>query len=400
MTHELLAWIGFFITIAILIVGSKIHLGLSFISGGVILGLFTLSPSETFIQIHRTLTNPADIIFTVALTLIPIIAGVLQETGGIDRIVENLKLGKKSFLGISPALIGLLPIPGGALFSAPLIDKAGGTTEGHVKTGINVWFRHLLYFIYPLSPFLIIPAKIANLSVYQVIKYQIPFLVIAIGIGYIFLLRKTSGEINFSSEASFRKLMPPLSVILIAPILDFILQKIFQFKIGEISMLIAISSSLMLALLINGSLKNVIKKSIKKTKPWNFSLLILGVLIFLNIFETSNMKNLIAALSLSKATLTIGFGFLLGVATGRIDLPATIVFPIFLTAYKLNSIPPIIFSITYFAIFIGYVITPIHPCVGLTLEYFNAEINKFLKLMIPPTLLSLAVAIATWSILI
>ncbi|KXA94284.1 hypothetical protein AKJ36_03155 [candidate division MSBL1 archaeon SCGC-AAA259I07] len=153
-------------------------------------------------------------------------------------------------------------------------------------------------------------------------------------------------------------------------------------------------------MLINGSLKNVIKKSIKKTKPWNFSLLILGVLIFLNIFETSNMKNLIAALSLSKATLTIGFGFLLGVATGRIDLPATIVFPIFLTAYKLNSIPPIIFSITYFAIFIGYVITPIHPCVGLTLEYFNAEINKFLKLMIPPTLLSLAVAIATWSILI
>lgn len=394
----IISWLGFFIAIAILLLGSKKNLGLALITAGIVLGLFTLSLESTLNQALITLQDPSVITLTVALTMIPIIGGVLQESGELDHIVENLRIGKKPFLGLSPALLGLLPIPGGALFSAPLIDKAGEDLAGHIKAGINIWFRHVLFFIYPLAPALIVPAKIANLSVYTIIKFQLPFFIITIALGYIFLLRKADGEMDYSSKFSLKNLIPPLAVVLLAPILDFTLQTIFKFEVTEISTLIAIFSSLTLAIYIIDSRKKILKLSIKEMEPWNFTILMLGIFFFINVFESSGIGNLIANLSLSKLTLSVGVGFILGLATGRINLPASIIIPIFITSFAYEQLPPVIFSLIYVSVFMGYIITPVHPCVGISLEYFKSDMTNYLKLMTAPIIVSLLIAVAIYFI--
>ncbi len=387
----MIEWIGFFVSVAILLIGSRYHLGLSLFTGAIILGLFTLSPTNLLDQIWITFTDISVIILTLALSLIPIISGILQDSGELDHIVENLRVGKRGFLGLSPAVLGLLPVPGGALFSAPLIDRASQNLENHNKAGINIWFRHILFFIYPLAPALIIPTNIANIPIHTAIRYLFPFFLLSLGIGYIFLLRKSKGSMDYDKDFSPKRLVPPLTVILAAPILDYSVQKIFQFQIKEISTFVAIFTSLSLAIYFVDSRRELIKESVKKSEPWNFAMIILGIFVFINVFKASGVGDLIASLSPSRMVLSIVFAFFLGLATGRINLPASIIIPTYLVTYSLDSLPPLVFAVMYFSIFMGYVLSPVHPCVGLSLKYFDAENSKFLKSMVLPVGLSMLV---------
>ena len=92
-------------------------------------------------------------------------------------------------------------------------------------------------------------------------------------------------------------------------------------------------------------------------------------------------------IQISAGILCVVIAFLLGFGTGRIIIPAGIVIPMFLT--KFGPISPITFAITYFSIFLGFVITPVHPCVSLTAEFFKVNTKDFLKVMLPPTLIAL-----------
>ena len=66
-------------------------------------------------------------------------------------------------------------------------------------------------------------------------------------------------------------------------------------------------------------------------------------------------------------------GFFLGFATGRVQLPSTILIPIYLSQYAIGSMPVFEFALLYFAVFMGYISTPIHPCVAYSLKYFKTE---------------------------
>ncbi|MFW6040912.1 MAG: DUF401 family protein [Thermoplasmatota archaeon] len=388
----MIQWIGFLIAMMVILVGARYHLTLALLTGSLILGLFTLTLRGVVEQAYVTLTTLDTVVLIFALGMIPIIGGILQESGKLNDIINNLRVGKRPFLGSTPALLGLLPIPGGALFSAPLIDKAGDDLDGHVKTGINVWFRHVLYFIYPISYALFVSADIANLSVYKIILFQIPFFLLTVFLGYFFLLRKVKGEMNYDKDFDLDALLPPLAVLLTAPILHFILSEIFFFEIENLSVFIAIAVSLTLAVFIVEESKiKIIKKSIKEMRPWNFMVLIFSLYFFINVFRSSGIGELIENLSLPPIVLIVGFGFILGIATGRIILPASIIIPIYMSTYGFETLPLIVFSMLYVSIFMGYVITPVHPCISISLEYFDGKMDKFLKLMAGPVVISLVI---------
>jgi len=59
------------------------------------------------------------------VAIIPLIGGGLEESGRMAELVSNLRIGRRAFLASSPALLGMLPMPGGALLSAPLVEREG-----------------------------------------------------------------------------------------------------------------------------------------------------------------------------------------------------------------------------------------------------------------------------------
>ncbi len=391
-----LQWIGFLVAIVVIVIGANYNLTLALFSGSIILGLFTLPPLEILNQFYVTITTANTIFLIFALGMIPMIGGILKVSGRLEDIINNLRIGKRPFLGATPAFIGLLPIPGGALFSAPLIDKAGEGLAGHIKAGINVWFRHVIYFIYPISYAIIVAADAAKLSVFRIIAFQTPFFIFTIALGYFFLLRKDKGKMKYDSDIDINSLIPPMAVLLTAPVVWAVLS--YGVGIAEhlenVFVMIAVSLSLILAIiLIEDSKKDTLKEAAEEMKPWNFMILVFALYFFINIFHSSGIEGMIAALKVPGPVLLVVIGFLLGFGTGRIIVPASILAPIYIATAGSFSLWA--FQAMYVSIFAGYIVTPVHPCISISLEYFDGNMSKFLKLMVP----MLAISVGTAAIL-
>jgi integral membrane protein (TIGR00529 family) len=382
----MIAWIGFFLAIAALLIISTRNFALAMFVGAFILGIFTMCPSQLVAEFLDAISDISTILLALTVGLIPLIGGTLKHSGQMDDLVDNLRVGKKAFLAVSPALIGMMPMPGGALLSCPLVQKSGEDVSQNVMAGLNVWFRHVLYLVYPLAPALIVSTKVAELSVYQVFPYLVPFFFFSLLLGYVFFLRNVPGRIEYEKQFKLKKLVPPLTVIFLAPILDFSLKGILFPE--ELATLIGVTVSLILALIVGNVGTRSLLKIMKDAKPWNFAMMIMGIMVFLDVFAASRIPELILKINISAEILCVVVAFLLGFGTGRIVTPAGIVIPMFLT--KFGSISSITFAITYFSMFLGYVMTPVHPCVSLTAEFFKVNTKDFLKVILPPTLIALA----------
>lgn len=381
------AWLGLIFSLTAIMLVARRSLPLGLLCGALILGFFTLPVQTTAQLIRDTLSDPSVLLLGIAMGFIPMIGGTMKESGQMDNLVSNLRIGKRGLMAFAPAMMGLLPMPGGALLSAPILEKGGIGVGNDLKVAINDWFRHLFVLIYPLSSALIASAKIADLNVYSAALYLMPTFFFALILGYIFFLRRVHGRIEYEFPFSLKNLLVPVCVVLVAPVLDFSLKRFVSLPVNEMATVAGVATAFIVSILVSRRRLDLISIA-RRMKPWNFTLIIIGMFIFLNIFRTSDAAKVIGSIPLPPLTLCVVAGFVLGVATGRIILPASIILPVYL-AYAV--ITPVVFAIVYSGIFFGYVISPVHPCVGVSIEYFNAGIKGFLKLLFVPTVIIFAV---------
>ncbi|MEA1913490.1 MAG: DUF401 family protein [candidate division WOR-3 bacterium] len=382
-------WIGFIISLALIVFVAIKNLWLGLFLGALTLGLFNLSFKGLIQVTVSTLIDPSIVLLALSVAIIPIIGGVMEESHLMESLVQNLRVGKKGILMLPPALFGMLPMPGGALLSAPVVERTGKGVKNETKAGINVWFRHLLIFIYPLGS-LLPTTKMAGLNLYREILYILPFFCVIFIMGLFFLIRGVSGSIDYKKGFDLKDLLIPLGIILIAPIVHLSFMRVF--RISEIPLIIGVSLSLIVALKTSRLRVKEIFQIAKKMKIWNFALIIFGMFLFLNIFKASNISSVIADIAFSKTFLLVGIGAFLGFATGRVQVPVSIIIPIYFAKYGLDAISPEAFAIMFFASFMGYIISPIHPCVLISIEFFNTTLKDFMKKMITPAVLCLIIA--------
>jgi len=387
----MLVWIGFSLAILVLLYLSRRSLALGMTAAAVVLAGFTLSVGEMSNALLTTFGDPSILLLAVVVGLIPMIGGCLELSGEMDRLVANMRIGVKPFLALGPALLGMLPMPGGALLSAPLVERGAAKTPADVKAAANVWFRHALLLVYPLGPALIASAKIASLDVYQVIPFQIPAFLIMLLLGYGFLLRQTNGKVGANARFSLRGLLVPMGIILAAPILDLLLKSTLTLAYPEIGTVVGVGVSLLVAIAIGRLHFADLKGILWKMQPWKFSLIILAMFVFLNVFKASGAPESLAALLLPPVVLCVLIGFVLGLITGRIQTPTSIIIPIFVTTH--GAMSPAAFAITYFAVFLGYIVTPIHPCISVSLEYFSTSMPSFLRKMASPIAIAMLITL-------
>jgi integral membrane protein (TIGR00529 family) len=388
----MLIWAGFSLAVVAMLYLSRKSLSLGMAVGAFLLAAFTLRPVQMLEALRATFADPSVLLLALVVGTIPMIGGVLERSGEMDRLVANMRIGTKPFLAIAPALLGLLPMPGGALLSAPLLERGAPQAAGDVKAAANVWFRHTLLIVYPLGSALIAAAKIAEVDVYRSIPYLLPGFLLMSLLGYVFLLRGVAGRAENVGPFSLRGLVVPLVVLLLAPALDIVLKSVFDLPYSEMSTAIGVGASLVLAVGIGRVGPSALLGVFRAMRPWKFSLIIIAVFVFLNVFTASGAPESLAALALPPAVLTVGVALVLGFVTGRIETPASIVIPIYVMSYGSMSIPT--FAVTYFAAFLGYLITPTHPCISVSLEYFSTSLWAFLR----KTALPFAIAVAVISV--
>ena len=387
----MVAWIGFSLSLVLMLVVSRRNLALGMAMAAAILAAFTLSPQALGEALWQTISDPSVLLLAVIVGLIPMIGGAMEASGEMDRLVENLRIGVRPFLAFAPALLGMLPMPGGTLLSAPLIERGAGHTAPDVKAAANIWFRHVLLLVYPLGPALIASAKVASLDVYAVIPYLAPAFLVTVGGGYLFLLRRASGRLSQSGPFSLIGLVVPLAIILSAPFLDLLLSSTLDLPVAEIGTIVGVTVSLVAAAAVGRLGARQLRTIFRRMKPWKYALIILAMFAFLNVFTASGVPERIAGMALPPVVLCVVVGAVLGLITGRIQAPMSIILPIYAAGH--GTMSPVIFAVTYFAVFMGYILTPIHPCVSVSLEYFKSSLAGFWRTVAAPAAIGLFAAL-------
>ena len=257
---------------------------------------------------------------------------------------------------------------------------------------------------------LIASSKAAGLSVYGVIPFMVPSCILIALLGVVFLLhrvgaapgvlpgKEAGSETHDRPPFSCRGLLVPLALILIAPILDLLLAVTCSLPYPEIGTAIGISASLTVSAIVGRTSRTTIASVFRRMRPWKYALIILAMFLFLAVFRNSGIPEAIADMSLHPVLLCVVVGFLLGAVTGRIQAPMAILIPIFVSTY--GSMGVIAFAVTYSAVFVGYIITPIHPCISVSVEYFHTSIGAFLRRTAAPVAIALGLCVvAGWFLL-
>ncbi len=141
--------------------------------------LFGLGAGDTVRTLALGLVQPRTLgLIAITIALLGL-SGMMQEGGQMAKIVA---LAKQLFrrpavtMAALPALIGLLPMPGGALFSAPMVASAAGeaNVSGGRLSAVNYWFRHVWEHWWPLYPGVILAVTLTGGGFVEFIAYQLP----------------------------------------------------------------------------------------------------------------------------------------------------------------------------------------------------------------------------------
>ena len=378
------AWLSFIIVIGVVMALSKYELGIILTFGA--LGFAFLVGVDILQSLINVLSDLSILALIVIMILIPILGGIMEESGLMMEMIQKMRISKRSSLMMIPALFGLLPVPGGALMSAPIVQQIDTEEDANIKVSINVWYRHMLIMVYPVSSALIIASKLTNIHLYILVLGLLPALIVMWLIGYIILVRNVS-PFTEQRERDLKRAFLNLVPILIAPIFDFVGRTFFNFSVPELFLLIGLIISIWLALKFGKMEVSSVKTISKKMKIWRFPLIIFSMFLFLQVFISSGAPEEIASLDLS-VFLLILIGFFLGLGTGRIQLPISILIPIYLAQFTVLTMPLLDFIFIYTSIFLGYLITPLHPCVAYSTEYFKTSFIKVAKILGKPILVS------------
>src|SRR5689334_13715952 len=95
-----------------------------------------------------SLGEPGIISFMAICVGVFVLSSVLTHGGHLAALcgfASALIPSRRIRAAVMPALVGLVPMPGGAVVSAPLIDRSlgGSDVPATDKNLINYWFRHI-----------------------------------------------------------------------------------------------------------------------------------------------------------------------------------------------------------------------------------------------------------------
>ncbi|NOY89271.1 MAG: DUF401 family protein [FCB group bacterium] len=326
---------------------------------------------------------------TLVIILITILGALLKELKFLDKLTKacnNLYGGNRTAVSILPGLVGLMPMPGGALLSAPLVDNVLSDKKysPEFKTVANYWFRHIVEFFWPVYPGLILSAAITGVPLYKISMLQFPLTVVMVILGIIFFSRKidlTNGEAG-GTLLALKGIANTIWPIILAIVI---------YGLFKIPLAFAVLLSIILLVIIAKPKKESMVISLKHGLTFKLIFLVFGILSFQTVLQLTGAIDSITKLTVDyklPAELVIFLVcFTSGLLTGMVAAFVGLSYSL-LAGYLYQ--PQINIShifLAYLSGYIGMIFSPTHLCLILTNEYFKSDLVKVYKKMLIPVIL-------------
>ncbi len=303
-----------------------------------------------------------------------------------------------------PALVGLLPMPGGALFSCPLLDDADGehVLAPVLKTKINYWFRHVWEFCWPLYPGFLLAVDVSGLPVWQLMALMFPLYLAAIAAGTLFLLRQTPRDAYTApeKEPAERKAFLPLiyPILTIVAVYSLVLS-LFP-AVGRVSTYLPMLFGVLAALLVLCVQRHVPAAAWRKAA---FSPKWVGLVLVIVLAQTysafieaalpgggalmDRVRGELGAYGIPAVLLVALVPFVSGVTTGITIGYIGASFPVILSLAPEGTMG--LFSTIALGFgcgFLGMILSPIHVCLIVTNQYFKTNLAESLSGLVKPAI--------------
>lgn len=380
--------------LVILILIRFINISASILAGAVLLGLLTIG-FETFNQIFVSATS----FQTLKLLAIVILAFTLGYSMEYFKLLDDLTSSVSEMTGIAsllliPLIVGLLPMPGGALISAVMLTNL--VKKFNVKpekaTYVNYWFRHPWVTVWPLYPSFVIGATIVNAPFFEIFRATYPIALIAILSGFLVTWGFKRVEIRFyPSWRNFSKMIYSFYPVIIVALASLV------FKLDLLLTLV-----LSLAILYThkrlsfADLKSIFRKAIDA----KIIALIFAVMIYKGLIEyTSSAEIFFQHLNdwnFSPAVASFLLSFVIGFSTGVEISYGSIALPL-LT--KFTGVGAIVYKnlmLVFGAGYLGVMLSPLHLCLVFSSEYYKASLFKVYRDLLPTGILAAFLLILTY----
>lgn len=326
----------------------------------------------------------------------------------MDRLVVSFaRLTKDARMvgATMSALIGLLPMPGGALFSAPMVESS--FTEYPItseqKTALNYWFRHIWEYWWPLYPGVVLAVALLDVETWRFMAVMAPMTLVSVLAGSFFILRplarmdgNNKGNLSWSRIKTFLWELMPILIVVLVIILLAVLTVIsgtlgFNIKIpGAISLLPGLIASIIWVCVVNHTSFRQFRSAVINGNILPMIFLIIAIMIFQGIMTKSGaviqIRNELMAYKVPVILVIIAMPFLsglvTGIAIGFVGASFPLIIPMFQTG---NMIEYLSFAaLAYTFGYMGMMLSPVHLCFLVTKDYFKASfLNSYRLIMLP-----------------
>jgi integral membrane protein (TIGR00529 family) len=390
----------------VFLLSRKWNLGLVLLLACVAIGpLFTYPFLEIGHDALLASIDPLTLRLALIVVLIMILSELLRQTGSLKGMVESLQAlipNGRIVIAALPALVGLLPMVGGAMFSAPMVDEVGnklGADSGR-KTFVNYWFRHVWEPFFPLYPSALLAMELLNLTALQLARATVPLTVAALIGGLVFgllrLSRRGSDDPLIASRTrslcTLAKSIWPIALVIIAPLTLPIDERVNLI----ISLVVTIALTMAAKRIPLLDLGTILRTQI----PWSTVFIIFSALIFRRVLENSGaveaVSQALTGLNIPVVIVAFAVCFIPGLLTGLVVAAYSIGFPIALPLVLADggAIPPAWVAWLMAGGYIGVMSSPMHMCLALTRVYFKAEWKPIYRFILPSAALVVATAAA------
>jgi len=407
--------------LVLMCIRKKVSMGNAFFLGAISLALlFGLGFTTMFRSAAASVFDPKTLSLAVIVSLILILSSSMEEGGQMKRLLFNfqgLVSSPRLNLAIFPALIGLLPMPGGAVFSAPMVKELGhATTFGPDRLSyINYWYRHIWEYWWPLYPGVLLTTTLANINLWAFVALMCPLTIIAIICGYLPIKKKYHHTVYHDNtdrrpplKPFLRELSPIIIVICVGMPLGILLS--YAFPTCTISKETGLCFALILSTFwtwhINGMDRLLIRKIMTDPHLLSMIYLVLSILVFKGMMEDSHAVTAISRelghLHVPLILITVILPFLVGGVVGITIAFVGSTFPILILLISTVGETPFMLAYIMLAMtsgFIGVLLSPLHLCLLLSNQYFGTTLNAVYRHLWLPCLCLLISGIIYFGVL-
>jgi integral membrane protein (TIGR00529 family) len=395
-----------------------LHLAVSLLAGSISLGIWAgMTPLEFLTCLYESTINYQTLSLALIVWLIMVMSGIMEKSGHMKRLVSSFTCLTKDarVVGtVMSALIGLLPMPGGALFSAPLVGEALSRVNASPehKTALNYWFRHIWEYWWPLYPGVILAIALLNTQTWRFMVFGAPVTLLSVAAGYFFIIRpmgstgsNSESRVSWQGIKEFIHEMMPITIIISSIIIITGLSGILSlfkpdFSIPSlVSVIIGISGAIIWVCRSNRVAPSGLLSATLGKSNLTMIFLIVSIMLFKGVMTDSG-----AVQGIRDELMTYGIpplllilimpffsGFILGIAVGFVGASFPLIIPLIPAhdTYTYLSYAALAYAFGY----MGMMLSPVHLCFLVTRGYFKAGIGGSYNYVIKTSITVLASAV-------